>query len=457
MYIHSVKLINYKSIGDYPESEIILEPGITVIIGKNESGKSNVIDGLSKINFLTINEDAFSRNAVNRNIATGSENRFIIIIKSDDRESTLGINVDTTIEITKNKCIVTGGLFEYYLQTIWPEFEEFVKLLNSISENPMQLNASDYSYYKSYKQELINRDNVDLYYKKKAINYFKNKITIFPKGNQDIIKAKLENLITLWDKYTSMFPTFFYRKSDKHLKTTYNIEDIKKELNPNVTTHSLLSELVQLIDISEDDFIFAATTGISSVQESLRSKIVRQIRKKINYPFNDFYGTEYIDLEISFNSGSISFKVQSEDGEALMLSERSDGLKWYLETFIDAQAHDIKGKNVVYLFDEPGTSLHINAQKELLTLFQDLSDKGNQIVYTTHYPHMLDLKNNGIHRIRAIVKNNEGFSNIYKTAYDSRIASESQQDTLAPIINAIGMSLNDTFGPAKDKLNIVVE
>lgn len=54
MYIHSVKLINYKSIGDYPESEIILEPGITAIIGKNESGKSNVIDGLSKINFLTI-------------------------------------------------------------------------------------------------------------------------------------------------------------------------------------------------------------------------------------------------------------------------------------------------------------------------------------------------------------------------------------------------------------------
>lgn len=54
MYIHSVKLINFKSIGDYSEVEVILEPRVTAIIGKNESGKSNVLEGLSYINFLTI-------------------------------------------------------------------------------------------------------------------------------------------------------------------------------------------------------------------------------------------------------------------------------------------------------------------------------------------------------------------------------------------------------------------
>lgn len=42
--MHSVKLINFKSIGDYPESEVVLEPRVTAIIGKNESGKSNVLD-----------------------------------------------------------------------------------------------------------------------------------------------------------------------------------------------------------------------------------------------------------------------------------------------------------------------------------------------------------------------------------------------------------------------------
>lgn len=51
MYVHSVKLINYKSFGDYKENEVIIEPRITAIVGKNESGKSNVLDGLSQIRF----------------------------------------------------------------------------------------------------------------------------------------------------------------------------------------------------------------------------------------------------------------------------------------------------------------------------------------------------------------------------------------------------------------------
>lgn len=70
---------------------------------------------------------------------------------------------------------------------------------------------------------------------------------------------------------------------------------------------------------------------------------------------------------------------------------------------------------------------------------------------------MLDLENDGVHRIRAVVKNTDGFTYIYKTAYDAQIAPETQKDTLAPIINAIGMNLSDTFGPAKDKINIVTE
>ena len=138
-------------------------------------------------------------------------------------------------------------------------------------------------------------------------------------------------------------------------------------------------------------------------------------------------------------------------------SERSNGLRWYLNTFIDAKANDVADSNVLYLLDEPGIFLHVNAQKELLQLFNHLANKGNQIVYTTHSPYMLDTSGDSVHRIRAVVKNEKGNTSIYKTAYDSRISPISQKDTLAPIISALGMNLYDTFGPAKDKLNIVTE
>lgn len=250
----------------------------------------------------------------------------------------------------------------------------------------------------------------------------------------------------------------FYRKADKHLNTSYKVEEVEKELQgAGIAPNSLLYDFVRLIDVNSNDFITAVRSGSSPMQETLRRRINKQVENKINKPFHDFYQTETITLYLAFNAGVISFVVESEDGEALMLSERSNGLRWYLETFIDAQANNIVGQNVVYLLDEPGTSLHVNAQKELLSLFQHLSGKANQVVYTTHSPYMLDLKTGGVHRIRAVVKNEEGFTYIYKTAYDSRISPNSQQDTLAPIIGAIGMNLNDTFGPAKDKLNIVTE
>ena len=51
----------------------------------------------------------------------------------------------------------------------------------------------------------------------------------------------------------------------------------------------------------------------------------------------------------------------------------------------------------------------------------------------------------------------EEFTYIYKTAYDARISPDSYQDTLTLIISAIGVNFDDTFGPAKDRLNIVNE
>ena len=74
MYIHSVRLTNYKSIGDYKESEIIIEPQITAIIGKNESGKSKVLEGLSCINLLNYNDVVYTPAVVNRNCPTGTQN-----------------------------------------------------------------------------------------------------------------------------------------------------------------------------------------------------------------------------------------------------------------------------------------------------------------------------------------------------------------------------------------------
>ena len=257
-------------------------------------------------------------------------------------------------------------------------------------------------------------------------------------------KNLLDDVQIAWDSFGSIFPTFFYRSTSKMLNSSYKYDDINSELNnTNANPNSLIRELVKIIGVSQNDFLSACQQGNNATQITKRKNINRLINQKLNKEFHNFYTTEKLFLGIEFNAGTIIFTINKEDGTTLLLSERSNGLKWYLNLFIDMLANDAVNNKVVFLLDEPGTNLHVNAQRELLRLFNHLADNGNQIVYTTHSPYMLD--------------NEDENTYIYKTAYDSKIAPDSQNDTLTPIIRALGMNLLDTFGPAKDKLNIITE
>lgn len=458
MYVHSVKLVNYKSIGDYPESEVIIEPRVTAIIGKNESGKSNILDGLSRISFTTRNPDAFSAAIVNRIESTGKENYYQILLKPDAEDIAFGIDTETDVIITKNEYVATGGVMSCFLGYIYPHVEEIEAILGTVNQNPLQLKEQELTNYRIYYGELLKKDEMDVPRRTQAFTFLISRVNKLPAEKRAAFEASLVEAQEKWLQLVYRFPAFFYRKTDKHLKAVYKYEDVEKELkSPGSYPDSMLSDFVKLLGVTHEDFLMAAKSGVASTQNTVRNRIRRNVESKINEPFSHFYHTEVVSLEIEFNNSSVIFQIRTGDGESLSISERSNGLRWYMETFIDSQANGVAQTNVVYLLDEPGTSLHVNAQKELLNLFSHLADKGNQVVYTTHSPYMLDTINDGIHRIRAVTKDAQGYTHIYKTAYDNRISPDSVHDTLAPIISALGMNMNDTFGPAKDKINIVTE
>lgn len=458
MYIHSVKLTNYKSIGNYPESEVILEPTVTAIVGKNESGKSNVLDGLAQIDFMGNKVTAYAPEKLNRTASEGSQIQYVVTIKPSPNDIENGIENDTIIVLSKNNYELTGGFLLLYHSTVKSYTDALNSIIETLGSNPFKLRDQELTNYRAQVTALKDNESLNVPRFMNALTYFHNKQNSVSAELKVSFAEALEKTETKMREYLLNLPHFFYRNSDKHLQTTYKLEDVEKELKGTTANPgSLLFNLVSLIGVSNDQFISAVRSGVTPQQVSNRKKISRLVEEKISKPFQDFYQTEKIYLDLDFNTNLVSFTVRSEDGAALMLDERSNGLRWYLETFIDAKSHNVPGRNAVYLFDEPGASLHINAQKELICLFHHLVEQGNQVVYTTHSPYMLETEQDGIPRIRAVVKDTDGYSKIYKTAYDARIAPDSQKDTLAPIITAIGMSLNDTFGPAKDKINIVTE
>lgn len=103
------------------------------------------------------------------------------------------------------------------------------------------------------------------------------------------------------------------------------------------------------------------------------------------------------ELSVRFNLDGRHFDTIVSDPNSLFpvevnLDERSRGFKWFF-SFYTTFAADTAGGYAEYailLLDEPGLYLHAMAQRDLLDLFK--RDFENQIVYTTHSPFMIPME-----------------------------------------------------------------
>lgn len=323
-----------------------------------------------------------------------------------------------------------------------------------VKSNPFKFTGNDLIIFSQRCGQIKNEDNIDIPSTTSALNTFVRWSSRITAEQQSQYKSLIDSIMTKWKKLCNLFPSMFYRYNDRILLSEYKGDVLKKELED---ANSFLYEFVKYIGFTKEQILQAVSGKTDGSTSNLQDRIQEAIDTKINTPFESFYTVEKVKLKARFTTNILSFTVSTDSGSTMTLGERSNGLKWYLNLFIDVVANNLPSHQVVYLFDEPGISLHVNAQKELLKLFSDLESKGNQVIYTTHSPYMLDTENNGIERIRAIVKDDHGNTKIYRTAYDPEIAPEAQEDTLTPIVRALGMSISDTFGPAYDKFNVVTE
>lgn len=78
-----------------------------------------------------------------------------------------------------------------------------------------------------------------------------------------------------WGVITSVLPVVFYRNADKILKTQYKLEEVQKELaSPKSFQNSLLADFVHLIQVSDDEFIKAVSSGTTGTKTSIRKKSI---------------------------------------------------------------------------------------------------------------------------------------------------------------------------------------
>ena len=157
------------------------------------------------------------------------------------------------------------------------------------------------------------------------------------------------------------------------------------------------------------------------------------------------------ELKIRFNLDGVHLDTLISDPTAtydveVNLNDRSRGFQWFFAFYVSFAADTDGGKaeNSVLLLDEPGLYLHAKSQSDLLKHFED--DFTNQILYSTHSPFMVPT-----HRLDSVrtvnIADKTGTSVTNDPSGDSR--------TLFPLQAALGYDLAQSMfvGPN----NLVVE
>lgn len=157
------------------------------------------------------------------------------------------------------------------------------------------------------------------------------------------------------------------------------------------------------------------------------------------------------ELKIRFNLDGNHFDTLISDPTAtydveVNLNDRSRGFQWFFAFYVTFAADTDGGKiaNSILLLDEPGLYLHAKSQNDLLKHFDD--DFDNQIIYSTHSPFMVPT-----HRLDSVrtvnIADKVGTTVTNSPTGDAR--------TLFPLQAALGYDLSQSLfvGPN----NLVVE
>ena len=196
----------------------------------------------------------------------------------------------------------------------------------------------------------------------------------------------------------------------------------------------LLLDFFKLADIDRAKLL---AYNLDDASEALNAKnYLKGKSATITNNFKKFWQQGDLSLEAEIGNGNLSITVADADGTRVSLKpeQRSDGFKWFLEFFIKLNARETDKARII-LIDEPGLYLHAKAQRDVLRVLENLAKEHNdQIIITSHSPYFIDTEK--LNRVRLVNKHEKKGTEI-----ENKLHADAESDARTPIITAIGLDL----------------
>ena len=268
---------------------------------------------------------------------------------------------------------------------------------------------------------------------------------------KDKLVAKRTKHQKAQDYIISQLPTFIYMDDYKTFQGSANLEGLKERRNNKEWALSEEDEtFLMILKLGGLDLDELIKQGESDNQDVIHDRQV-DLQDSATTLTNGVAGrwgqNEY---QVQFRADGQVFFTEIEETNKnigmIPLEEQSKGFQWFFSFDLHFM-HDSEGtfEGCVLLLDEPGLHLHPGGQKDLLERL-DAYAKKNKLIYTTHLPFLVDLREPK--RIKVIKQTERG-------AIVSDDLGGTQTDERLTLQAALGMSANQSCLVSKQ--NLLVE
>jgi putative AbiEii toxin of type IV toxin-antitoxin system/AAA ATPase-like protein len=491
MKLKAFSVKNYKTVLDSGRVEI--DPNVACLLGKNESGKSAVMQALWKFNNVSgANYDRLfdlPAEFFTRMRATDPEVAVLeFSLEKDDKAEfekafpALGTAPEmVTIRSTYNRVRSIEVTFAYVpakYSTVGTQVQSTIGALKSLegTTQPVPPDLAPVVVARQGLEELASAGLPDKLATEiptatieKAINVLKavpkekigelgtgtiSALVGFASHSQPDLRAKAE----AW--FTARLPIFIYFEDYGRLKTRIHLPDFIAKLATaptNPEEQMLHRTQVALFEWAHLDATELRNLGLprqnNETQESVdrrkneRARILESASYHLSGDWIDWWDQVTHNLRIRADGDDLELKVSDDVNPwEIVFGERSRGFQWFFSFYLTFLVESGKShRGAIILLDEPGLHLHPTAQEKLLAFFQRISAK-NQIIYSTHSMFMVDADH--VDNVRTVYLRPRDAADPKSRAYthvSEGTEPEGDRDTLLPMQAAGAYRLAQTM------------
>ena len=200
-------------------------------------------------------------------------------------------------------------------------------------------------------------------------------------------------------------------------------------------------EILELGRETEPQHLTDAAIEADAEKKKEREILLTSASTQLTTKFRDWW--KQGDYRFRFDADGNHFRIWVSDDirpEEIELEGRSTGLQWFFSFYLVflVESRD-SHEDTILLLDEAGLSLHPLAQRDLSDFFASLS---NQIVYTTHSPFLMEA--DALDQVRSVFIDEDG-----RTVVSPDLRADpnvpNAEKSIYPVHVAMGISVSDTF------------